>query len=308
MSKGIEQALEHSTPTGAKRYLSSPLEAAFNFEIKDRFHTKLLAPQVNPHQRLVRVSRPVAAGDRVVAFQYTRHDILTAYHHYLFNSRPEDWIQLLLEHNPSVREVTGRAIEPDEDAHDPSGSLLDVLDREYEIVDAIKNRVIQKNEALDPWKALTDPAYYTEGKPIKQWPESFEFAVFRREPSKLPKPATIERRGRLHGVRAEVYGIFGVAPGSKPIGTGELQSRDLIVYYPQLYYDTVKAFLQGMGQPNEDQIYKKEGLDVDDYNHGLEQPSFKMGLGMLQEPKSTREFMHGIGRFVAELCHVPREV
>ncbi len=271
----------------------SPLEEAFDAEIQQRFQTALLGLGLDEYNRLVRVSYPVAAGDSLVAFQYTRYDLLQA--------DPYNVAKILLPHNPGLQNKLGEYPEMQDDiaGEDIHTTMRGEMDYEEDFIDALRKRIIERDGNLDSYRALSDPAYYTEGKPLTQWPESYEFVIFHpgNEIAQHVPPTQIERRGKLLGKRASIYGRLTV-PAS--FDEHNFPRYKLAITYPQLYYETLRAYMQMQNiDPND---YKDEILNIDDYNHLGEQPHVEIPLH-LSQPNSKQEIVGKIGQIVSGLTH-----
>ena len=285
-----------------RRYIDlftpSPLEEAFDAEMQRRFHTSLLEPAINNHDYLVRVSYPVITGNSMVAFQYSRYDLL--------KDDEKKVARILLSHNPSIRNSLGD-IEDLKHAGQKEwlGKLENVMDQEKKVIEAVRQRIIERDGSFDPKKALNDPTYYTEGASIEQWPESFEFVIFdsANNFTHYVPPSPIERNGRLAGRRASIYGALSIPAyfrdEAHPLKEQEVH---LIISYPQLDYETARAYLQAFegGNPED---YKAGGLDVDDYDSFGLRPKIIVPLFVSRSPKNIQETIGGIGNFVSGLTH-----
>lgn len=262
-------------------FIPSPLEEAFDAEIQRRFHTALLEPGVDEYGCLIRVSYPAAIGDSLVAFQYTRYDLL--------KQEEEAVIKDLLPHNPSISKSLGNVeILGDVYGENWLENIENVMVLEGKFIKAIRQRIVERDGAIDPRRAVSDSSYYTEGDEVEQWPESFKFAIFDRSNmfAYHVSPSQIERNGKLAGRRASIYGALSIPvyfrDEAHPFKEREVQ---LIVSFPQLDYETARAYLQAFEGKNPED-YKRGGLDVDDYSTFGLRSKIKIPLRVSQSPKN----------------------
>lgn len=284
---GVEASDNHlivETRRYAEQFPPSALEEAFDAEIQRRFHTALFEPKLDEFNRLVRVSYPVTAGDSLVAFQYSRRDLI--------QTNPYTVTKLLLPHNPILQGTLDEYPE----THD-----ADLLDYGENFIGALTKRIIERDGKLDSYRALSDPTYYTEGTPLTQWPESYEFVIFHpgNEIAQHVPPTQIKGQGRLAGKRASVYGRLKI-PASFDTYANEAK---LTVKYPQLYYETILGYTQSITEVNPDD-YRYNTLDIDDFG---EIPCKEFPLYISQDPEGRGETMRKIGAFVSKLTHQHKE-
>lgn len=292
----------------------SPLERAFETELRSRFGADLSEPYINQHGHLVRVSNIVSPSeDTAVTFQYIRFDIL--------KSDPELLVKALRESEPSFKPDLAN---PEEEDFEDLGSSIHPIDvvelimrEEKQALDFIKGRIIARDGAIDVARALNDPGYYLNRTRLTRWPELFEVSIFgpgNTFDQPVP-PSEIGLNGKIAGRRPDVYGRLRVSPGFEGIryiADNREHVNELVIKHPRVFGNTIKAAAIAFGHVDAKDIKTvkknpKANLtgapewDLEDmswfepsYNH----PSYPI------HPDSTPpgKVMEQIGTFVQELC------
>lgn len=278
-------------------YSPSPLESAFDTEISHRFVAPLGDPFVDRHGRAVRLSHPVSLRNHVIAFQYTRDNLLRD---------AEQATRVLLPLNPGLVEKLGP--KPEMVGHENPKYLNrfeEVMEYEGNIVSLLAGQVEKRDGKHDPNKALTDPSYYTEGTPVSQWPESFKFVLIdaRTAALDLTRPAEIGPKGRYqyNDARADIYGRLDIPANFVDLRTGIAHGElTLGVTYPRLERATTRAYIEAFTD-SKPKDYQTDGMDVDDYSHFPHNPRTDISLFVMTDHSDAKEVMNRVGTFVHKL-------
>lgn len=276
-------------------YTPTELEHAFYAGLKGVFDVSLHDGIIDNFGRLVRVSDPVRQANSTLAFQYTRYDLL--------RNANEDAVQLLLPQNPQLAKTIGDLTWPEPNTF--SGEDFDKIDailvEEERFLTGLQQRIVDRDGKLSPFLALTDPAYYTEGQPLQQWPESIQFVVFDADHSDQLLPSSLDKHGRVEGIRPRIHGFLGLqANFNKP---NFLREANLIVSYPQAYYEIARAYTTAFeyDDPNEIKIRDE---DIEDYTISETSDRLDIKIPILLRPTETELLgnVREITVFVSELA------
>lgn len=276
--------------------MPSPLEEAFDTEIQGRFHTALLEP-VFERNRLRRISYPtVIEEDNLVVFQYTRYDLLLG--------PQKKVVDMLLSLNPSLEPYVQR-FEKDKheaDEGNPWDSVENILRKEQKIINLLKQRIVCREGVIDLKKALSDPTYYTEGTPVIQWPESFEFVIFGADNNFKHSlhPTQIERFGKFEGKWADFYGELNINAHFQGGITGSSPEKEgLEIFLPRAYKQLAKSYAKQFLNYT-DESMRNSGLDYGDVSFfGKEDLSLFLNTDLVYLPPS--KMMEKLGNFISEL-------
>lgn len=216
-----------------EKYIPSPLEFAFEEELKKRFTLALEKPTLDEkNSRIVRIAKPVIFENKLLAFQYERHDLLK-YGNAIIALNFDDW----------------------------KGEIdNDKENREY-----ILERTIQRHEEFDQFKALTDVNYYSAEETIIQWPENFRFVLFdKRSYVRKPlKPTVINDDGTYDGMLPDIYGLLQMDPNFLDLDNvpGLAGYGKLNITYTKLFSQTSKAYTSSYPDQNT-QPLKLKNIDI----------------------------------------------
>lgn len=185
-------------------FIVSPLEEAFNAQILEKFAASLGKPSIASHDHLLRTAQ-AASGDKRIIFHYTRYDILKSHQSLLvaaFKQRyPSD--QYLQDEDPNIETTQEEAFE----RYDQE------VEEEQNIVQKIKQRLLDRDGFISSVRAVNDPEYYIDGVKIKHWPEAFEFFILKGDKPEENIPLDqLSRRWRFLGCRPDIHGRARFAP------------------------------------------------------------------------------------------------
>jgi len=249
-------------------YFPSPLEAAFNAEIRKRFKTSLNQPSINKDSQLVRISRPVVIGNQMLTFLYKRMDPLKV-------------------DSPAIV-AFGQDLQPDEMRDSPEGQ------DDIRIIESIRQRVIRRDGKFSPVRALTDPNYYSCIETVTRWPEQFDFVIAdKKSIADSGKSGTINK-ANIHGslsmfLNLEGYDTF------PSLGEGEF-----IVTYPKLFNRIFQSYRAAYKEGSEKLI---RGLNSTRASYFPNIRGIRMPVCLSAKIKSPEDIMSEFAIFAQELCH-----
>ncbi|MFH1535821.1 MAG: hypothetical protein ABIC96_01990 [Patescibacteria group bacterium] len=294
----------------AEKYTPSPLEAAFDAEINKRFSASLKAPRLNKkYSWLTRGSKNIVwQEDGVLAFQYTRFDSL---------KRSLAYVVEVYKHYHPVEDKLleeGKKEMTDLERIDQIDAQIDEEDR---IATVIAKQLTKRHGRINRMRALTDPSYCLQEARISQWPEKFEFALFRPSDTFFQEFAhgsdVLGRHGRLNGQRPEFYGSLEIAPcfegSTPPIENGRL--NQLVLEFPENFYRLLKASVVAFGHIDPEKAARvpvnqwlSGGIELDDV--GWVGASYKPPMyPLFPDIEPPEKIMGQIGTLVEQLCVNP---
>lgn len=285
----------------------TPLERELLQELYQRFGVRF-ERHVLMQRGLVRTSTPVAIGAYTGVFQHER-----------FNPLRGSFIDLIgmmrymTYLNPILHQEISRDQQRRRDTVDgKQDSYYDFkeFDEGERFLQAIEERAEKKSGGYDPVQALSDPTYFTEGKPLIEWPGSFVFSLF--EKGKLSKTANAQSlgfNGKLGEVRPILAGNLAIPTVAKDpqkaSGYSHWGRDDFTIYTPQQDYITTQAYFHAMSE--HERNYRQNPEDPDYLpikpltDMGSHAPHAKIILPFHAPDKATA-LARKLGAFIQELA------
>ncbi len=230
-------------------YNPSPLEKAVDERIGNKFWSSFLEATMEEHG-LVRRTYGTDFRDRLLIFEYRRFN--------LFHGRPSTKDTLEAAISSQHPELTPPAIEiPDQDSSELWDKIDAELAREKQILQAARQRIIDRDGNFNRIRSLTDPNFYSDKFMVEQWPEKYSFAIF--EPpyprQELIQPVALDQDGKFEDQRPDFYGHLYVSPtlkaadGSRSYSMSGNLDDVLQISFPRILYNTQRAINIALNPP-----------------------------------------------------------
>lgn len=271
----------------------TPFEVAFEKEVKKR-GSSLGESSINELGQLIRMSKVISLGDNSVVFAYTRQDPLRSHPEYVL----------------STLSKLDTAASADSDGRPDDSSLDKVWEEVYTYWDLMMKdagkmlpplnftrKRIEKEGGYNTYQALTNPNYLIPNARLIRWPEWFKCAVFfpDNRPGSNEAPEDIAYNSSLvHGVRADILLNLIVGPEFEGVINSDyrgLYENNLVINYPRIYHQTVKAYLD-VYSPTSLKTVEMNNLDVTDVNWfpGSKPLHTPIHLGLYSPDKIMKDF------------------
>lgn len=267
-------------------YIPSSWEAAFDSEIQKRFSASLQEHFIDNHGSLVRVSPLTIVNDKLLAFQYTRFDILKS-KEYIVDAYTQLHSKVVLSEG-TVENVWDQVqLETEE---------------EERVEEEIINAVIARDGQINAYRALTDRRYYLEGLTLQRWPENFEFVIFEDSTrfDQNSQPELIDRHGMFNGKRPDVYGSLSLPPKFEGVRHNRTTEGVLLIAHPKSYFETARAYAVAFAHETLEAA-EKTGIEIEDVAWF---PSTKpMEHPIFPDLDSPEQVMEEVGLFIQELTN-----
>lgn len=276
----LEQVLVRQRGKETTSYTASPFESALSTVLRENFRAVLGVASIDRYKRLVRVSTPKVVNGSILAFRYTRFDIL--------KSAQCQIIEAYKKQNPDFVSTS-----PESD------NYYDRMWADMEDADRIRSELEKGMESRegteDPLKVLTDPKYY--GLTVARWPESFEVSLFEKANEAVQlRTGNLVRKRSLNGKKPDIHGVLSI-PGRLE-GVSDYSEGRLVIRFPRVFYTSARAFATAY-ESDTLNIVRRSNIEIDQVDwfptgKPLEYPVFPTH-------DSPQEIMGRFGKFVEEL-------
>lgn len=283
-------------------YTPSPVEAAFSNEFSRRFKMSLGNPRLDSEGNAIRLSNTTVINGNSLSAYYKRQLLST--------DRGSD-VTILKGLNPSfIKELGPKPMDwekfDDED-------VKNFFTYEERFVAMLRKRILDRDGVIDERRALTDPFYFTEKEPIKQWSEAYGIAIDSRirkdDFSEVHELMEARFPGRYSREDPEVYISFDLSLNffnnfRRRHGS---VSVELNVAFPRIEYIAAVA-LKSSEMMNDSRATNSviEGAEEFDVfaNTRVTSPEVTNSLHLRTNHRNAKAFMKNIGAFVERIVRV----